>query len=130
MLPEEKASNLGLQFGMRSLLPPPVSKLGAPCRMTKCRNKGEAFIFIAPDSSPLRNCTYLWGTVAKTPQLTPRCWETQEQAVGNGNCVWRPWGHLVPLHTKSSSYPMLESRGVAARRELHPQLWERLALCH
>lgn len=87
--------------------------------MTKCRNKGEAFIFIAPDRSPLRNCTYLQGTAAKTPQLTPRCWETREQAEGDGN--WRPWGHLGPLHTKSSSYPMLESRGVAAWRELYPQ---------
>lgn len=90
MVPEEKASNLGLQSGMRSLLPPPVSKLGAPCRMTKCRNKGEAFIFTAPDRSPLRNCTYLQETAAKALQLTPRCWETQEQAEGNGNCVWRP----------------------------------------
>lgn len=27
--------------------------------MTKCRNRGEAFIFTVPDRSPLRNCTYL-----------------------------------------------------------------------
>lgn len=39
--------------------PPPESKLGVPCRMTKCRNRGEAFIFTVPDRSPLRNCTYL-----------------------------------------------------------------------
>lgn len=39
--------------------PPPVSKLGVPCRMTKCRKRGEAFIFTVPDNSPLRNWTYL-----------------------------------------------------------------------
>lgn len=39
--------------------PPPASKLGVPCRMTKCRKSGAVFIFTVPDRSPLRNCTYL-----------------------------------------------------------------------
>lgn len=45
--------------------PPPASKLGVPCRMTKCRKSGEAFIFTVPDRSPLRNCTYLQRTAAQ-----------------------------------------------------------------
>lgn len=38
--------------------------------MTKCRNRGAAFIFTVPDRSPLRNCTYLRGKPAQPPGRT------------------------------------------------------------
>lgn len=73
--------------------------------MTKCRNRGEVFIFMAPDSSPLRNCTYLQETVAKTPQIIHSCCAS---AAGSTEWkLWRPWGHLVPLYTKNYYHPML-----------------------
>lgn len=65
--------------------PPPVSKLGMPWRMTKCRKRGEAFIFTVPDRSPLRNCTYLPRTASlELPQSALHepgwgWWETRKQ---------------------------------------------------
>lgn len=38
----------------RGLVPPLDSKLGIPCMITWCRNKGLLFILMVPESRPLK----------------------------------------------------------------------------
>lgn len=81
--PSGPGSGTGQQACRHS--PPPASKLGVPCRMTKCRKSGEAFIFTVPDRSPLRNCTYLPRHSGSDPtQGPPRANATARQSWGPG----------------------------------------------
>lgn len=55
---EEKPAKTG-RFGSCRCSPPLDSKLGMPCMITWCRNRGLLLIFMCPDRRPLKYLMYL-----------------------------------------------------------------------